>query len=52
MPSDPAPIRLTERVNAARRPNWSAYLPKIQPPSGRTRNPTAKMPAVFNSCAV
>jgi|KBSSwiStaDraftv2_1062776.scaffolds.fasta_scaffold1799724_1 hypothetical protein len=35
-----------------RRPNRSAYRPNIQPPSGQTRKSTAKMPAVFNSCAV
>ena len=47
MPREPMPIKVTESVNAARRPNRSAYLPNIQPPSGRTRKPTAKMPAVF-----
>ncbi len=52
IPRDPVPIKVTENVNAARRPNRSAYLPNIQPPNGRTRNPTARMPAVFNSCAV
>ncbi len=52
MPSEPTPIKVTESVNAARRPNRSAYRPNIQPPSGRIRKPTAKMPAVFNSCAV
>ena len=52
MPSDPAPISVTDSVSAARRPNRSAYLPNIQPPSGRIRKPTAKMPAVFSSCAV
>src|ERR1700682_4402369 len=52
MPSDPTPIMDTESVNAARRPDRSAYQPNSQPPSGRIRNPTAKIPAVFNSCAV
>ena len=46
------PIKVTERVKEARRPNRSAYHPNSQPPSGRIRKPTAKMPAVFNSCAV
>ena len=52
MPSEPTPIMVTESVSAARRPDRSAYRPNSQPPSGRIRNPTAKIPAVFNSCAV
>ena len=52
MPSEPTPISVTDSVSAARRPYRSAYRPNIHPPSGRTRNPTAKIPAVFRSCAV
>ena len=52
MPREPTPIKVTDSVSDARRPNRSAYRPKIHPPRGRTRKPTAKMPAVFSSCAV
>ena len=44
MPSDPTPIMVTESVNAARRPNRSAYQPNIQPPSGRIRKPDREDP--------
>ena len=52
MTSEPAAITVTDRVSADRRPCRSAYRPRIQPPIGRIRNPTAKTAAVESSCAV
>jgi hypothetical protein len=50
--SEPVAIRVTDRVNAARRPWRSAYRPRRKLPTGRIRNPTAKMPAVLSNWLV
>ncbi|GAA3130308.1 hypothetical protein GCM10017687_52100 [Streptomyces echinatus] len=47
-----ADMSVTVRVSAALRPLRSPTLPSSQPPTGRMKNPTAKMPAVFISWAV
>lgn len=52
MSSALADISDTLRVSAGRRPRRSANRPSSQPPTGRMKKPTAKMAAVFSSCAV
>ena len=52
MASEPAAIRETDRVSAARRPRRSAYSPSTQAPRGRIRKPMANTTAVDSSCAV
>ena len=47
-----ADISVTVRVSAALRPLRSPTRPSSQPPTGRMKKPTAKMPAVFMSWAV
>lgn len=47
-----ADIRETVRVSAALRPLRSPIRPSSQPPTGRMKNPTAKMPMVFMRFAV
>ena len=47
MRSAEADIRVTVRVSAALRPLRSPIRPSSQPPTGRMKKPTAKMPAVF-----
>ncbi|MNE86031.1 hypothetical protein D3C80_1830900 [compost metagenome] len=42
----------TEMIIDTLRPRVSASQPKIQPPSGRMKKPTANTPAVANSCVV
>jgi len=50
--SDPKHIIRTAITIERRRPVRSAIRPKIQLPSGRAKNPSAKTPDVFMSCAV
>ncbi|GJE45991.1 hypothetical protein AEGHOMDF_5191 [Methylobacterium soli] len=50
--SEPAHIISTEITIEVRRPSLSAMRPKIQPPMGRMKKPTAKMPAVCSSWLV
>jgi hypothetical protein len=50
--SDPKDINRTDMVMATFLPDRSAIRPKSHPPIGLIKNPTAKMAAVFKSCAV
>ena len=50
--SDPAHIMSTEIIIEVLRPCVSAIQPNSQPPSGRMKKPTAKMPAVARSWLV
>ena len=50
--SDPAHIMSTEITIEFLRPCLSASHPNSQPPSGRMKKPTAKMPAVAMSWLV
>ncbi len=42
----------TDKVIAILRPFLSAIVPNIHPPIGLIKKPTAKIAAVFSSCAV
>ncbi|MGY3355425.1 hypothetical protein ACVWZK_002088 [Bradyrhizobium sp. GM0.4] len=50
--SDPAHISSTDSTIEFLRPCASAIQPNSQPPSGRMKNPTAKMPAVASNWLV
>jgi len=50
--SDPAHIIRTEMIIEFLRPCRSAIQPNSQPPSGRMKKPTAKIPAVAKSWLV
>ncbi|MNY50009.1 hypothetical protein D3C86_1854810 [compost metagenome] len=50
--SEPAHIMNTEMIIETLRPRVSAIQPKIQPPRGRMKKPTAKTPAVASSWLV
>ncbi|GAA2586467.1 hypothetical protein GCM10010411_19020 [Actinomadura fulvescens] len=52
MSSALADISVTVAVRAALRPLRSPSRPSSQPPTGRMKKPTAKMPIVLRSCAV
>ena len=47
--SEPMHIRSTETVSARRRPCRSAKWPNSQPPIGRMKKPTAKIPAALHA---
>ena len=47
--AEPADIRRSVRVNAARRPTRSAYGPMIAAPSGQVTNPTPKVASAPSS---
>jgi hypothetical protein len=52
MNSEPAHIISTDRIIEVRRPTRSAMRPNSQPPIGRMKKPTAKMPAVCSNWLV
>ena len=52
MVSEPSSIIVTEIISEVLRFWRSAILPKIQPPMGRMKKPTPKMPADLSNYAV